>query len=649
MGRESQIDVIGVLADDEYVYDRTGARDSVFINSLQVLQFNVKVLSKAGASSSLSLCMGYATDLEKYGFVEDRFADTSMEEQLRQFLSSSAIIFRPMQSGNGRYYRMSNVRLRALPLSHDDATTYLQVPVFSQAAHNLTFAELMQKLQNNQAVGRIPHIVTERTARLPYLIWQEADGSYLAVGQFSTHNYGYSGFQFVTSGLKAVPLTEACANGILDVPDDSTLLFVTDKTNQAILDSLELAEPYSEHALVQPEPEAVATTVVATAQPVLPLPGPTEEEAQQPPANEEAEFLRSLLATAREAGLLYDEADLINFHTAMKTSSLVILAGMSGTGKSRLVQVYAQALGLGDRFGIIPVRPSWTDDADLLGYVDGVHMVYKPGDSGLVDTLIEASQKQHLLYLICFDEMNLARVEHYFSQFLSVLELDQSRRYLRLYSADLEARLYNQDKYPALLPIGDNVLFVGTVNLDESTYHFSDKVLDRANVIKLNVLPFHGLRNLSEERRRATERPEVSLAQYRAFVVDDGKLTLTDREVEFLTKLHRLLHSASNNLGVGFRVVRQMNSYLANLPEAAVFSRADAFDLQVVQRVLTKLRGPEDQLRPVLGSFQAHKGAVENSPLLQLLTEYADVSAFQVTNRVIEQKAKELKFYGYTV
>ena len=204
-------------------------------------------------------------------------------------------------------------------------------------------------------------------------------------------------------------------------------------------------------------------------------------------------FIKHFEQTANESGLYYTVKDLINFHTAVKSSPLVILSGLSGTGKSQLVWCYAKALGLEkESLKMIPVRPNWSDDSDLIGFVDSMHSVYRPDDAGFVNTLIEASkaENQDKLYLICFDEMNLARVEHYFSQFLSILEMPEQNRFLKLYAKEYETRLYNVDKYPSSVKIGNNLRFIGTVNMDESTFHFSDKVLDRANVIQLDLVPY---------------------------------------------------------------------------------------------------------------------------------------------------------------
>ena len=173
----------------------------------------------------------------------------------------------------------------------------------------------------------------------------------------------------------------------------------------------------------------------------------------------ENEFMEAFQNECKRLGLYYDTKDLYNFHTAMKTGSLVILAGMSGTGKSKLVQCYANAVKLNkDQMLFVPVRPFWQDDADVIGYLDTLHNVYRPGDSGVMNILARANEYGEDLHIVCFDEMNLARVEHYFSQFLSVLELEENKRILRLYNEEFSARIYNQNVFPPTLRIGSNVI-----------------------------------------------------------------------------------------------------------------------------------------------------------------------------------------------
>ena len=321
---------------------------------------------------------------------------------------------------------------------------------------------------------------------------------------------------------------------------------------------------------------------------------------------------------------------------------------MSGTGKSALVDAYAKALGIGkSNVLMIPVRPSWNDDSDLLGYVDLVHMVYRPSDTGFINKIVEASRPENKdkLYLICLDEMNLARVEHYFSQFLSILERPVGARELVLYDEQYANQLYNSSKYPQQVSIGDNVKFVGTVNIDESTYHFSDKVLDRANVISLEVLNYSQPNNWKEDKYRAANTPEWSNEDFGKLIKkDDAQLKNQTRIREFLWEMHTLLHGTNANLGVGPRIVKSIEMYLRNLPEGDteyVLSEAEGIDYQVAQRILTKIRGPEEQLKEL---FQTEN---QKNALVMLLDKFDDISEFEHCRQAITQKEKELKVYGY--
>lgn len=640
MYKKWDVDCVGVLADDEYVYSRTGGKMAVFVNRQNVVQFSIRLSSEAPANfPNVKLFTGYSTDLERYGYVEDFFADPQERAQtLKEFLRDSLVIFRPYI--RGEYYNITDVRLVHVPLAHSEETVYVPVPVFcaSQHQHLVDYQEFMDKLSSNQFIGKIPHISTESTDTPACILWRdEQELTYKVVGEFVRHRYGYGGFQFWHNQLRALDFRLEWENDFFEVPNDPTLAFMGYEAYQTMHDLL----------LIQPLYAAAASS-----SPLLDSPARVIEPAPASSPNaDEMEFIQLLSQTARDHGLLYDEADLINFHTAMKTGGLIILSGLSGTGKTKLVQVYGRALGMDDeQLSIIPVRPAWIDDADLLGYVDSMHMVYRPGDSGLVNTLIQADANKERLYLICFDEMNLARVEHYFSQFLSVLEMEPMRRRLRLYNDELLPRLYNSAHYPPSISIGESVLFVGTVNLDESTYHFSDKLLDRANVLSLKVLPFADLRGLGEERKRKQDfRHEYSLAEYRSFTAEVHGLQLSEREVALLSGMHQLLQQTSAHLGIGYRIVRQINVFLANLPPNDVLNRGEALDRQLVQRVFTKLRGPEEQLRSLVGVYHSERQGVVDSPLLALLDEYNDLSQFNAAKDVLQQKAKELKLYGYTV
>lgn len=357
----------------------------------------------------------------------------------------------------------------------------------------------------------------------------------------------------------------------------------------------------------------------------------------------EGDLLARLKEAAENDGLLYAEKDLFHFHISMKSSRLVILAGKSGIGKSGLVRLYGRALGLPEsQVRFLPVRPSWMDDGDVLGYVDMKNMVYRSADTGLAELLIDAAAHPDKQYIVCFDEMNLARVEHYFAQFISVLE-KEDHPMIRLYNPSLAPRLYNSEKYPPEIPVGRNVLFTGTVNVDESTCHFSDKILDRANVITLSQCHFRDLLKLSPQERKVYK--EITAEEYDDFRVKEG-MGLNDKELELLDALNDAFTKSGMPYGIGFRVAQQMGRYLENIPEEAGISRGEGLDAQLVQRVFTKLRGSADQLSALLSL--SDKNTAEGL-LPAILVRFKALSDFQESQAVLKRKAGELKLYDYTM
>lgn len=358
----------------------------------------------------------------------------------------------------------------------------------------------------------------------------------------------------------------------------------------------------------------------------------------------EQEFIAQFLSCVEQKGFLYDKKDLYNFHVAAKSSKLLILSGMSGIGKSALVRLYGEALGLSaSQMAFLPVRPSWMDDGDILGYLDKNSMLYYPSDTGLAELLVEASKHPEKMYMVCFDEMNLARVEHYFAQFISVLEKKDSRK-IQLYNPSLENRVHNSHLYPAQISIGDNVLFMGTVNMDESTYHFSDKVLDRANVITLHQRKFADMKSFCPVKDGLFV--PISADAYRKFRVENKKVHLSNEELELLDALNEALQESRVSGGIGYRVAFDIDRYVENIPSLKDFTRGDGLDLQIVQRILTKVRGSREQLQTLLSMTDDGK---VGGKLMDLFATYKNVSSFTESKKVLMCKAKELKLYDYTI
>jgi hypothetical protein len=141
----------------------------------------------------------------------------------------------------------------------------------------------------------------------------------------------------------------------------------------------------------------------------------------------------------------------------------------------------------------------------------------------------------------------------------------------------------------------------------------------------------------------------MSADMYASFRNKDKEIGLTREELKFLWNLHNAIQEANRNIGIGWRIVKQIGRYMKNLVPDSPLTRQRAFDLQIAQRVITKIRGSEEQLENLVGVYNKDTGEVEKSHLLLLLDEASEISDFQTVRKIIKEKAKELKLHGYTV
>ncbi|GAA0786361.1 McrB family protein [Hathewaya limosa] len=377
--------------------------------------------------------------------------------------------------------------------------------------------------------------------------------------------------------------------------------------------------------------------------------------------NTELKFLQCLKEYTIENELCYDEKDLYNFHLSVKTNPLTIIAGMSGTGKTRLASAYAKILGVEeseDTLLILPVSPSYTEPGDILGYLNNINKMYMPSETGLVDLLVHAQNNPYKMHMVIFDEMNLSQIEHWFAPFISVLELEGEERKIKLYAENVICD--NKDKYPRYIHLRNNIIFVGTVNMDETTRDFSDRLLDRANIVVPQKRTFISLKIQKEENKDRkiirTFRNKYSFSQYKTWI-NNEKTPLEaykDEELKFLDDLHELIQKYDYQKGVSFRIFNRIGSYLNNIPkineDEYLISREDAFDIQIKQRLLTKIRGSEKQFERLIGILKEMEGEPLNSELYNFFNsaEAQKISHFRLTKKEICRKAKELSMYGYT-
>ncbi len=295
----------------------------------------------------------------------------------------------------------------------------------------------------------------------------------------------------------------------------------------------------------------------------------------------ENELLNYIKRYIAAKGYYFDDETIYNYHICLKTRPFVILAGLSGTGKSKLSQLYAESIGhtvQNKRYLRLAVRPNWNDDRYLLGYLNSITGEYVTEPA--VDFIIKAEEDRDNLYFFCLDEMNLAHVEYYFSQFLSALEEDNpADRWIPLMSERAQASLCAHTSYRILVP--SNLLFTGTINVDETTQPLSDKVIDRANTIEFFAVELDKI----PEREPLPDPIVVSAATWSSYITREPDTAYRNHIIE----IGKILNKA--DLGLGYRILRDIELYLANSKN--LLQPEVAFDLQVKQRILPRVRGTE--------------------------------------------------------
>ena len=185
-------------------------------------------------------------------------------------------------------------------------------------------------------------------------------------------------------------------------------------------------------------------------------------------------------ATTPEVGLRFSNRQSVNFVASLLSKHLVILTGLSGSGKTKLAQAFARWITppSPECFAVVPVGADWTSNEYILGYPDNLNGGYVQQTA--LKLILQAEKYPEIPHFLILDEMNLSHVERYFADLLSLIESNEK---VWLHHDDAAKR----DGVPAQLVLPENLFIIGTVNVDETTYMFSPKVLDRANVLEFRV------------------------------------------------------------------------------------------------------------------------------------------------------------------
>ncbi|MFC3041447.1 McrB family protein [Virgibacillus xinjiangensis] len=320
------------------------------------------------------------------------------------------------------------------------------------------------------------------------------------------------------------------------------------------------------------------------------------EPASEMVSESDESIIDHIYSFIESKGFYYKKDEVKNLFLSLRTKPFVILSGISGTGKTKIIELFAESLGATEengQFKLVPVRPDWSDGSDILGYVD----IKGDFQAGPLTTFIQRAQNDKAKpYFVVLDEMNLARVEYYFSDFLSVIE---SRKWKD--GEITTSSLLQQGQLDNKLTIPPNLYVIGTVNMDETTHPFSKKVLDRANMIEFNevLLDHFNFSSTKEPSPKLIPNERIQSKYLHLKDAYDQHQQIIHDVTERLVELNKLLIPIHAH--IGYRVRDEICFYL-------IYSRylmgfENAFDYQLHQKILPRITASEPRAFNVLESI----------------------------------------------
>lgn len=352
--------------------------------------------------------------------------------------------------------------------------------------------------------------------------------------------------------------------------------------------------------------------------------GRLDNYSQLPISNSPKSLLSlDLIDLLKVSGFQISKNSFFGFLTSILTKQFVIITGLSGSGKTKIAQAFATWIsGSKEQYSIVPVGSDWTNREPLLGFpnsFDNNH--YVQPDSGVLNILLSAYNNYRdngedvskcKPYFLILDEMNLSHVERYFSDFLSTME---SGDYIKLYAdgkrswkTDKNGNYDPQFHVEHQIKLPPNLFIIGTVNIDETTYMFSPKVLDRANTIEFRISSSEMesfIFNAQQlDMNKLLDDPSLGKGKGSSIETDFMKLLsgqgLTfdkSKHIEMFVGCFSALQIAGAEFG--YRVVNEITRLISYLEYFGVEDN-EAYDIAIMQKLLPKLNGSRSKLSKVL-------------------------------------------------
>lgn len=391
----------------------------------------------------------------------------------------------------------------------------------------------------------------------------------------------------------------------------------------------------------------------------------------------------------------------LQYLTALRTKPFMLLAGISGTGKSRIVRKLAQAtvteelqkaegykgtdfandrwtLHSPANFELIQVKPNWHNSMDVIGYLSNIpspHYVFTP----FIEFIVKAWQHPEVPFFLCLDEMNLAPVEEYFAEFLSAIEsrsfegeeylTDPTIKPFNSFGKDVAKTMVNTlfpnftagDTESAItkvikhfrtkgLTLPKNLIVIGTVNMDETTFSFSRKVLDRAMSVEMNEVNYDSfLTDTTDDDLKAIVEAfeQNDDADLNALLVDrhieareiiddlgdDAKFT-----IDYLKRINALLEGTPFKLG--YRAANEALIYLQASQELGQTDRIAALDNFTLMKILSRIEGDETKLK--ITDSEADKKRIAKAEVnVDEAKQYGDLNILTALRHIITNQLGE--------